>query len=76
MRLPVDDTGNRCVDKRINELTVIANDYYDHFASALQDDFNDKMHFVKDEVTAEILISTLKYARIPKEKITAQLVDV
>lgn len=33
------------------------------------------MHFVKDEVTAEILISTLKYARIPKEKITAQLVD-
>lgn len=75
LRLPVDDTGNRCVDKRINELTVIANDYYDHFASALQDDFNDKMHFVKDEVTAEILISTLKYARIPKEKITAQLVD-
>ena len=60
LRLPVDDTGNRCVDKRINELTVIANDYYDHFASALQDDFNDKMHFVKDEVTAEILISTFK----------------
>ena len=30
-----DRTGNRCIDKRINELTVIANDYYDHFAAAL-----------------------------------------
>ena len=51
LRLPVDITGNRCIDKRINELTVIANDYYDHFAAALQKDFNDNMHFDKDEVT-------------------------
>ena len=40
--------------------TVIANDYYDHFAAALQKDFNDNMHYDKNEVTAEILISTLK----------------
>lgn len=35
LRLPVDITGNRCLDRRLNELTVIANDYYDHFATAL-----------------------------------------
>lgn len=75
LRLPVDNTGNRCIDRRINELTVIANDYYDHFASALQKDFNDNMHFVKDEVTADILIETLKSAGIPKRKISPKLVD-
>lgn len=75
LRLPVDNTGNRCIDRRINELTVIANDYYDHFASTLQKDFNDNMHFVKDEVTADILIETLKSAGIPKEKISPKLVD-
>lgn len=76
LRLPVDDTGNRCIDRRINELTVIANDYYDHFASALQKDFNDNMHFVKDEVTADILIEALKTSGIPKDKVTPKLVDV
>ena len=76
LRLPVDITGNRCIDKRINELTVIANDYYDHFAAALQKDFNDNMHFDKDEVTAEILITTLKTAGVPASKITPELVDI
>ena len=76
LRLPVDITGNRCLDRRINELTVIANDYYDHFAAALQKDFNDNMNFDKNEVTAEILISTLKTAGIPQEKITPELVDI
>ena len=75
LRLPVDTTGNRCLDKRLNELTVIANDYYDHFATALQKDFNDNMHYDKNEVTAEILISTLKSAGIPKAKITPELVN-
>lgn len=75
LRLPVDDTGNRCIDRKINELMVIANDYYDHFASALQKDFNDNMHFVKDEVTADILIETLKLAGVPEEKISPVLVD-
>ena len=75
LRLPVDITGNRCLDRRINELTVIANDYYDHFAAALQKDFNDNMNFDKNEVTAEILISTLKTAGVPKAKITPELVD-
>ena len=75
LRLPVDCAGNRCIDRKINELTVIANDYYDHFASALQKDFNDNMHFVKDEVTADILIETLKSAGVPTEKISPQLVD-
>ena len=75
LRLPVDITGNRCSDHGINELTVIANDYYDHFAAALQKDFNDNMNFDKNEVTAEILISTLKTASVPQEKITPELVD-
>ncbi len=75
LRLPVDITGNRCMDRKLNELTVIANDYYEHFASALQSDFNDNMNFNKNEVTAEILISTLKTAGVPTEKVTAELVD-
>lgn len=75
LRLPVDITGNRCLDKNINELTVIANDYYDHFASALQKDFNDNMNFDKNEVTADILITALKNAGVPKEKMNAELVD-
>ena len=75
LRLPVDITGNRCLDKKLNELTVIANDYYEHFANALQTDFNDNMNFNKNEVTAEILISALKAAGIPKSKVTAELVD-
>ncbi len=75
LRLPVDITGNRCLDRRINELTVIANDYYDHFAAALQKDFNENMNYDKNEVTAEILISTLKTSGVPQEKITPELVD-
>ena len=75
LRLPVDITGNRCLDKKLNELTVIANDYYEHFANTLQSDFNDNMNFNKNEVTAEILISALKAAGIPKSKVTAELVD-
>lgn len=75
LRLPVDNMGNRCIDKRINELTVIANDYYDHFAAALQKDFNDKINYDKNEVTAEILISTLTAAGVPEQKITPKLVD-
>lgn len=75
LRLPVDITGNRCLDRRLNELTVIANDYYDHFAAALQNDFNDNMHYDKNEVTAEVLISTLKAAGVPVGKINPELVD-
>ena len=75
LRLPVDITGNRCIDSNLNELTVIANDYYDHFAELLQKDFNDSMNFNKNEITADILISTLKNAGVPKALVTAELVD-
>ena len=75
LRLPVDIGGNRCLDGRVNELTVIANDHYDHFAAALQKDFNDHMHYDKNEVTAEVLISSLKRAGVPEEKITPEFVD-
>lgn len=75
LRLSVDTNGNRCLDSKINELTVIANDYYEHFATALQKDFNDNMSFNKNEVTADILMTTLQKAGIPDEKITAELVD-
>lgn len=75
LRLPVDITGNRCIDSNLKELTVIANDYYDHFAEVLQKDFNDSMNFNKNEITADILISTLKNAGVPKALVTAELVD-
>ena len=76
LRLPVDSNGKRIKDDKINELTVIANDHYDHFANTLQKDFNDTMAFNRDEVTAEILANALKQAGIPKNKITPELVDL
>lgn len=75
LRLAVDVNGERITDPTINELTVIASDSYDHFAELLQKDFNDSASFNKDEVTADVLIATLKAARIPKAKITPILVN-
>lgn len=69
LRLPVDVFGNRCKIDGINELTVIANDYYDHFASALQNDFNSSMGFNKEEVSADIIKNTLIKAGVPADKI-------
>lgn len=69
LRLPVDIHGKRIKDEKINELTVIANDHYDHFAETLQSDFNESMDFNKDEVTAQILANSLIQAGIPAEKI-------
>ncbi len=76
LRLPVDITGNRCLDTEINELTVIANDSYENFSRVLQEDFNQSMNFNKNEVTSDILTVTLEKAGVPKEKITAELVDI
>lgn len=75
LRLPVDITGNRCLDESINELTVIANDYYEDFAAALHRDFNDKSGFNKNEVTADILQNALRKAGLPLALITSELVD-
>ena len=69
LRLPVDIYGNRCKIDGINELTVIANDYYDNFASSLQNDYNQSMGFNKDEVSADIILNTLINAGVPAEKI-------
>lgn len=76
LRLPVDITGNQLKDEKINELTIIANDTYDHFAEVLQKDFNENTSFDKDEVTADVLIETLRAANLPKEKITPELINV
>lgn len=59
LRLPVDINGNQCHDSSVNGLTVIANDYYDHFASALQADFNSSMNYNPREVTMETLYHVL-----------------
>ncbi|AMJ41440.1 DEAD/DEAH box helicase family protein [Anaerotignum propionicum] len=75
LRLPVDITGNRCLDAEVNELTVIANDSYENFSRVLQEDFNQSMNFNQNEVTADILTVTLEKAGVPEEKITAELVD-
>ncbi len=52
---------------------MIANDNYDHFADTLQKDFNDTMAFNRDEVTAEILTTTLEKSGVPVEEITPEL---
>ncbi len=75
LRLPVDINGVRCLDSNINELTVIANDSFAHFADSLQRDFNDSMNFKKDEVTQDVLSITLKNAGVPTDKIKPQLIE-
>ena len=75
LRLPVDTKGVRCTDSSVNELTVIANDSFAHFAESLQKDFNDSMGFKRDEVTYDILAVTLRNAGVPKEKITPKLIE-
>lgn len=75
LRLPVDTSGVRCTDTAINELTVIANDNFAHFAASLQDDFNKSMAFKKDEVTPDILAVTLKKAGVPVDKIQPLLIE-
>lgn len=74
LRLPVDTNGNRCLDTEVNELTVIANDSYENFSSTLQKDFNKDRDV--NEVTADVLIKTLRKAGISKTKITPKLVDI
>lgn len=76
LRLPVDTNGKRCTNSDINQLTVIANDNYEHFATALQKDYNDNMEFDKNEITPDIIIKTFQEAGVPKEKITSALVNV
>ena len=73
LRLPVDTNGNRCLDTEVNELTVIANDSYENFSSALQKDFNKDRDV--NEVTADVLIKTLRKAGVSKSQITPKLVD-
>lgn len=75
LRLPVDITGKRYTNGELNELTVIANDNYEHFAAALQSDYNDNMEFDKNEITPEIIMKTFKCAGVPKEKITSELAN-
>ncbi len=69
LRLPVDTNGNRCKNDDINELTVIANDYYDQFAEALHNDYNSSMGFNKNEVSADIIKLTMIAAGIPADKV-------
>ena len=73
LRLPVDTNGNRCLDTEINELTVIANDSYENFSNSLQSDFNKDR--AVNEVTADVLIKTLRKAGVSKSQITPKLVD-
>ncbi|MEJ7830715.1 MAG: hypothetical protein WKF91_21075, partial [Segetibacter sp.] len=42
LRLPVDSSGQRIQDKRINVLTVIANETYEDFSKALQKEIQDE----------------------------------
>ena len=69
LRLPVDISGARCYDNAINELTVVANDYYDHFADSLQSDYNNSIGFDKNEVSADVIKLTMIKAGVPEDKI-------
>jgi type III restriction enzyme len=42
LRLPVDESGERCVDASINKLTVVANESYEQFARELQSEIEEE----------------------------------
>lgn len=42
LRLPVDESGDRCNDAKLNVLTVIANESYEKFAAQLQTEIEDE----------------------------------
>ena len=42
LRLPVDESGERCGDSSVNKLTVIANESYEQFARELQTEIEDE----------------------------------
>lgn len=69
LRLPVDITGARCYDNTINELTIVANDYYDHFASSLQSDYNKSTGFNQNEISADVIKTTMLRAGVPADKV-------
>lgn len=41
LRLPVNESGIRCLDPQVNRLTVIANEHYEDFAAALQSEIEE-----------------------------------
>ena len=41
LRLPVNESGIRCLDPQVNKLTVIANEHYEDFAKALQSEIEE-----------------------------------
>jgi type III restriction enzyme len=41
LRLPVNESGIRCLDPQVNRLTVIANEHYEDFAKALQSEIEE-----------------------------------
>lgn len=67
--MPVNTNGVRCKLDNINQLTVVANDYYDQFAESLQNDYNNSIGFNKNEVSAEIIKSAIIKAGIPEAEI-------
>lgn len=69
LRLPVNNLGVRCYDKKINELTVIANDSYENFAENLQSDYNEGIN--TNEVSADIIILTLEKIGITDDEINS-----
>lgn len=75
LRLPVDIYGNRCFDSDVNVLTVVANDYYDHFAEALQKDFSSEAGLDREEVTFDVVYATLEEAGVPKEMLVAETIE-
>ena len=54
---------------------MVANDYYDHFAEALQKDFNSEAGFDREEVTFDVVYATLEEAGVPKEMLVAETIE-
>lgn len=61
LRLPVNSHGHRVSDRKIAQLTVIADESYSHFAAALQDEYRRAkvaMGFVRVEEFAKLSLPT------------------
>lgn len=67
LRLPVNESGIRCLDPQVNRLTVIANEHYEDFAKALQSEIEEdtgakfdggRVKNDRDQVEVKIRINT------------------
>ncbi len=73
LRLPVDIKGKRCINEKINILTVIANDTYENFAKNLQESYAKDSDFNVESVTKNELFKIFELTEIESKDFAKKL---